>query len=110
MPEAVETHGLLQSSNIIENIIKNCPNIKYDFSLYLPNNNKVIPFKYSLNNETIIRIPYQWEDDFFFDLFDKEKTFLYKSSFYQIFNFHPVHVFLNSKNYSEYNKIKKKIK
>ncbi|MBL0942496.1 MAG: hypothetical protein IBJ00_07225, partial [Alphaproteobacteria bacterium] len=115
VPNAISmrTHGLFQSSNLLFMIINEYKQIKYDFSLCLPNNSKLLPFNYFDNNEQFFtRIPYQWEDDLFFTLPAKEKkldNIIFKQAHYEIFDFHPIHVSLNSNNVENYNRLKKSL-
>lgn len=111
-PEAtsIRMHGLYQSSSLLNKISELLPNIKVDVSLYIPNIKDIYPFDYFTDNKRKIkRIPFVWEDDLEFlgsqnwslDKFSKNKGFT-------ILNFHPIHVYLNSSNSNNYNKVKKK--
>ena len=111
-PEAtsIRMHGLYQSSSLLNKISQLLPNIKVDVSLYIPNIKDIYPFEYCTNNKRKIkRIPFVWEDDLEFlgsqnwslDKFSKNKGIT-------ILNFHPIHVYLNSSNSDNYDKVKKK--
>ena len=113
VPEAkvMRTHGLYQSTNLFFTIIEHFDKINYDVSLFLPNNNFCQPFLfYDENSKKMIRIPFQWEDDVFFLCRVEEKKIekaIFKNANYQIFNFHPIHVYLNSCSSSQYTVMKR---
>jgi len=111
-PEAtsIRMHGLYQNSRLLNKIPDILPNIKVDVSLYLPQLKEIEAFYYYTENlKKLKRIPFVWEDDMEFlitqnwslDKFSKNKGFT-------ILNFHPIHVYLNSSNSNNYNKVKKK--
>lgn len=107
---AMRTHGLYQYSRLYFHILKKYPQIRHDFSLYIPENPYIKIFNFEDDDGNYItRIPYQWEDDMFFYV-NKEylqpKPILFEYASYQIFNFHPIHVYLNSKSSLLYNNLK----
>ena len=112
-PEAISmrTHGLFQSSNLYFHILKKYPQIRYDFSLYIPENPYITPFEFiDDENRSLIRIPYQWEDDLFFlQKNPVPRGILFSHASYQIFDFHPIHVYLNSSCSKDYEQLKKNI-
>ncbi|KTD60723.1 hypothetical protein Lsha_1440 [Legionella shakespearei DSM 23087] len=111
--KAIRTHGLFQNSHLYFHILKNYPQIQYDFSLYIPDNPYLTPFTFENEaNNSLIRIPYQWEDDLFLlsqANSNKNKPILFDHGSYQIFDFHPIHVYLNSHSLSQYENLKVKI-
>ncbi|MCZ6913983.1 MAG: hypothetical protein O7C59_05655 [Rickettsia endosymbiont of Ixodes persulcatus] len=110
VPHAVSmrTHGLYQTSNLFLMIMKKFRNIKFDFSLYIPNNKFIIPYQFFFKDNFIYRIPYQWEDDLYF--YNKSiGEILFKKAYYQIFNFHPMHVLLNSEDEENYTLLKESL-
>jgi hypothetical protein len=93
-PEAkgCRSHSLTQNGQIINCLVEE--GLLYDSNIFLPYQ-KVTPYRHCNN---LYRIPFNWEDDV---------HFLYKRSFddigllpvtddLYIYNFHPVHVFLNT--------------
>ncbi len=109
-PEAtsIRTHGLYHNTRLLTKITDMLPNIRTDVSLYLPQLKQIEFFDfYTPYMKKIRRIPCVWEDDMEFvnskiwslDKFKKNKGIT-------ILNFHPIHVFLNSSNYDNYNDIK----
>lgn len=105
-PNAKSTrmHGLLQSTDILLKL--NQYDIENDVSILLDHQSFLRPY-YS-NYYQITRIPYFWEDDLEMlshrDWEDVEKYFSLTGL--KIFDFHPIHIFLNSSTMETYEKIK----
>lgn len=80
--------------------------IKIDSSIIMPYSNLLINFYFQKDDKTILRVPFNWEDDY--EFFQKNKNFNFngiKNLNDKILNFHPIHVFLNSsssENYTNY--------
>ena len=109
VPNSVSSrsHTLFQSS-IILSMYKEF-GIKYDVSLLLYKSKNIdMHYNPALN---LYRIPYFWEDDV--EMHEKVPNWSLEKisniTGLKIFNFHPIHVILNSKNMSSYNKIKNEI-
>ena len=110
VPEAVSmrTHGLYQSSNFLIQVNQQF-GIKNDVSLFLPNLEVLKPFTFQVAACRLKRIPYNWEDDFSFhdpDFSWSTKTVDWDQD--HIFNFHPIHTALNSRNASAYAELRAK--
>jgi hypothetical protein len=110
VPEAVSmrTHGLYQSSNFLKKAA-GAFGIRNDASIILPGMHHIKPFKLKFGDIILNRIPYFWEDDL--ALLEKNSSWSLANSKYKcpgmkIFNFHPVHVILNTPNYSDYEELK----
>ncbi len=96
----VRSHSLTQSSSILEAFIS--AGLKYDVNLFLPYHDQIKPHK-AWND--LVRIIYNWEDDV---------HWIYKKSFddldinlgneLNIFDFHPVHIYLNTDCAQSYEK------
>lgn len=99
----IRMHGLYQSTNLLFQIFKNYKNLKYDLSLYTPgiNSQKI---HWSYNGVDFIRYNFNWEDDFYLD--NKNFISINKLEKKTIFNFHPIHIFLNSFSFNAYNNLK----
>jgi hypothetical protein len=73
----------------------------------------IIPLrKYYSNHMELLRLPYFWEDDT--EMNHPNSSFLMDDPKYhvpglKIFNFHPIHIVLNSKEMDPYNRLKEKI-
>ena len=102
--KSIRTHGLLQSSEILLKFKKY--GIKNDVSILLHEESFLKPHfsKYF----DLIRFPYYWEDDVEMVHGDWENIKKHFSvSGLKIFDFHPIHIFLNSKTMKRYEKVKK---
>ncbi len=114
-PEAkiMRTHSLYQSSLMFETILKKYPGIKADVSLFLPYEEHVRPHRYyamSANKMNYItRIPYVWEDDY--EMYLPKPNFKFDIGRFsgtgiKIFDFHPIHIALNSVTIDSYARLK----
>jgi len=109
VPEAksIRTHGLYQSTLLLKKFQEY--EIENDLSLFLPNTPNIVPHYSKFFN--LYRFPYFWEDDVAMTeksnwSFDDP---LYHVNGLKIFNFHPIHVFLNSRDVENYENLKKDI-
>lgn len=109
VPEAksIRTHGLFQSTPLVKKFQEY--GIENDLSLFLQNTPNIVPHYSKFFN--LFRFPYFWEDDVAMTeksnwSFDDP---LYHVNGLKIFNFHPIHVFLNSNNMDNYENLKKEI-
>lgn len=104
--KSIRTHGLIQSTEILLKFKKY--NIKNDVSILLSNEHDLKPHysKYL----GIFRFPFFWEDDV--EIMENSNWEGVKKKInikgLKIFNFHPIHIFLNSDDMKNYNKLKKK--
>jgi hypothetical protein len=109
----MRTHSLYQSTPMFEAVLKNYPAIEIDVSLFLPYEKNITPHKFYISGDKkpyIVRIPYVWEDDMEMVLPSPEFEFNIKKfngKGIKIFNFHPIHIALNSTNLVSYEKLKK---
>lgn len=105
-PEAqgVRSHSMLQSTNILQLFADR--KLVYDANHFMPYQKGLKPFKLWTG---MVRIPYNWEDDvhwaygFSFD----ECGLDLNSDELIVFDFHPIHIFLNTENKYRYNEAKK---
>ena len=101
-PEAksLRTHSLIQSSQLLS--IYHKFGIENDVSLFLENTSDIKPH-YSKYFK-LFRYPFLWEDDvaMFSGLSNEHIPKKIKNSGMKIFNFHPIHVYLNSKTMKNY--------
>ena len=102
--KSIRTHGLLQSTEILLKFQKY--GIENDVSILLENQ-PFLEIHYSKYFK-IKRFPYYWEDDIEMingcNWNDTQKHFFIEGL--KIFNFHPVHIFLNSNSMNNYNELK----
>ena len=104
--KSIRTHGLLQSTEILLKFEKY--KIENDVSILFYNEPFLKPH-YSKPFK-ILRMPYYWEDDVAMmseNDWNDVKTHMAVTGL-KIFDFHPIHIFLNSNSMEEYNKIKTK--
>lgn len=109
VPDAVSvrTHKLFQSTPILSKFQNY--GIKNDVSLLLYKTPNLQP--HYLNYFKLFRLPFFWEDDLEMNedvLWNDKKIFSVKGM--KIFNFHPIHICLNSENIQAYEKLKAKKK
>jgi len=109
---SVRTHGLVQSTSILMMMRDNF-NLLYDTSLLLYNSKEIEPHViYTSKTMPLIRIPFFWEDDI--EMYNPNPVFSFDCEKYhvdglKIFNFHPIHIFLNSENMKNYIQCKKNL-
>lgn len=107
VPEAisVRSHGLHVSTDIISEMLKH--GLKIESSIFMPNITDFQNFYIERNNKKILRIPFNWEDDYeFYQSFKKYKFENINHYKKLIMNFHPIHIYLNSNSNIEYEKYK----
>lgn len=113
VPEAVSlrTHALYQSTPLLGQVLASTP-IRNEASLYLPHAPLLYPFEYEWNGRTLLRIPHFWEDDF---EMERAKPVWHLGPLLEIggglkvFDFHPIHVYLNSRNSDPYQALKQQV-
>ena len=104
---SIRTHSLYQSSKLIEKFHKF--GLKNDSSIFLPKTPNITP--HFLKHINLMRFPYFWEDDY--EMLEKPSNWSIdnlnlKSKGLKIFNFHPIHIHLNSINFQKYELLKNK--
>jgi len=110
VPDAkyVRSHSLTQSSLIL-NFFKNL-GLKYSCNTFIPFSSGIEIKPFVLFNG-LIECPHFWEDDIHLIYkwkWEVEKFLNYKGL--KIFNFHPIHIFLNTNMLEKYESTKKHIK
>ena len=101
LPKArvMRTHALIQSNKIM-GLASEKYGIDVDVSLLLPETPNLSPHRiYYYNNIGMTRIPYFWQDDR--EMYNPKKTWDVKNKKFnvpglKIFDFHPIHLYLNS--------------
>lgn len=107
--EAMRTHGLYQSTPIFMKLLKHYPRIHTDVSLFLPQHLGLCAVFWHLDESLppLTRLPYFWEDDIAasnpYWCWDGE---IPQSEGLRIFNFHPIHVALNTGSMVGYRRVK----
>lgn len=107
VPDAVSirSHTLVQGSQILETFEQH--GLKYDVNLLIPQNAGMTLKPFVHWNQKMQRLPYFWEDDvhIIYDDNDDVKIYLNTPGL-KIFDFHPIHLFLNTENLDRYTKSK----
>ena len=110
LPEAIamRTHGLYQTSNFLIKAASDY-GVRVDASLYLPPATHLSPHQVFGEGVTLWRVPYFWEDDSEMhrpdSLWDVDDERLNGPGL-RIFDFHPVHIVLNTQGYRRYQELK----
>lgn len=111
VPDAtsMRSHALVQSSPLFARVLSDTP-IVTDLSLFLPGAPSLAPVEYRYEGRALARIPYFWEDDS--EMENEEpcwamETLLDDSDGLKVFDFHPIHVYLNSADMRAYTSLKR---
>lgn len=113
VPEAtsMRTHALVQSTPLIDAVLKRTP-VRCDVSMLLSHAPRTEPFEFQWGGTTMLRVPYHWEDDV--EMLRDEPSFTLESALrgdgLRVFDFHPIHVMLNSADMKPYEKLKASVK
>jgi len=106
---ALRTHALVQSSPLLQKIFSTFPQLRYDFSVFMYDFPFIGQFNWQFEGTQFKRLNYNWEDDaaFYHDGFKWECP--YFPGKLNIYDFHPIHIHLNSKDGDPYNALKRSI-
>ena len=102
MAKSVRSHSMTQNSNILDLFKEN--GLMFDCNTFIPFNSGINLKAYKHWNG-LVKVPYFWEDDvhcIYGWEWDVEKFLNYKGL--KVFDFHPIHIFLNTENLRRYNK------
>lgn len=110
VPDAtsLRTHGLAWSSILLERVMER-PQLSADVSLFMPMAPELRPVEFWWRKEMLLRIPYYWEDSC--EMSKPAASWSLAAlrgigAGLRIFNFHPIHVYLNSNDFERYRAIK----
>lgn len=113
VPDAgsMRTHALVQSTPLLMRVVE-LSSVMCDFSLFLPHAQYSEPVEYWLNDHCLLRVPYIWEEDF--EMYRpipcwRAGPFLNGVSGLAVFDFHPIHVYLNSPSLEAYEQLKQRV-
>ena len=106
-PEAqsLRTHSLVQSTPLLCEVMQST-GLTIDASLFLPGQTKVEPFRFEWAGHSLLRVPFHWEDDHEMAAAAPRWTLPRGRSTGEVFNFHPIHVYLNSGDMKAYGLLK----
>jgi hypothetical protein len=100
----MRTHGLFQSTPLLAQVLSET-GIKVDASLYLPHARNVHPIEYEWGQKSLLRVPHFWEDDFEMERSAPRwdlKSLVNENEGLKVFDFHPIHIYLNSSTTENY--------
>ena len=104
---SMRTHRLAQSTPWLFQVVERTP-VRIDASLYQHHVRDVRPFPFHTPAGTMLRIPHFWEDDF--EMLAPQPQWtpdgLIEGDGVYVFDFHPVHVFLNGHDMTAYEGLK----
>lgn len=109
VPEAqsFRTHSLVQSTPLLCEVMKSTP-LTIDATLFLAGQTVAQPFQFEWEGHSLLRVPFHWEDDHEMASRHPRWTLASRNAHGEVFNFHPVHVFLNSRDMAAYNSLKQR--
>lgn len=113
VPEAVSmrSHALFQSSPLFAHILWHS-SITIDLSLLLAYAPGLQPGKFFWQGRELLRIPFFWEDDIEMERPQpvwRVEPMLALAPGLKIFNFHPIHIYLNSPSIQPYTQMKRRV-
>ncbi len=106
----MRTHGLVQSTPLLHQIFASFSQLKLDVSLLMHRSEHAHKGFWELDGVRFERLMYNWEDDLEF----YGQRFSYKDPLFfgnlTVFDFHPIHIVLNSSDGSEYRTLKETLR
>lgn len=108
VPQArtLRTHGLIQGSLLLRDVLRAFPQLDYDLSLLTYRFPHSTWFGWRLGGAGIRRLNYVWEDDFAFEDEAQDWKAYEQISSVDVLDFHPIHVTLNSRTNENYERVK----
>lgn len=113
---SVRTHALAQSTILMDMLSRR--GLQTDLSIFLPRNPYLHPVESWFPGRMLLRVPYNWADDFEMNhptpiwhlqsLIEACSSPVFASP-HLIFDFHPIHIFLNSANLEPYQNLKQAV-
>lgn len=108
VPESVSvrSHSMTQNSLILDEFEKK--NLLFDCNTFIPFSSDMVIKPYKHWTKKLVKVPYFWEDDvhiLYNWSWDVERYLNYTGL--KVFDFHPIHLFLNTENLSRYENAKK---
>lgn len=98
----IRSHNLTQNSRLMELFFEK--GIQFDLNDYIPYSSGIELKPWKIWNG-LTKIPFFWEDDLDFCRGNTKKPGEYlQSGGIRVFNFHPIHIYLNSRKISNYEK------
>ena len=105
VPEAVSvrSHSMTQSSKILDDFVN--AGLRYDCNHFIPSSAEMAIKPWLFWDERLVRVPYHWEDDVhcLYGWVGDVSRYVNDDAI-NVFDFHPIHVFLNTENLNRYEK------
>lgn len=112
VPEAISmrSHAVVQSAPILNAIITGTP-ICVDSTLFLPGMAHIRPVEQLAGGKKLLRVPFFWADDYEMERNppDWHLSRHLAVEGLKVFLFHPIHLFLNSADFSSYAALKRDV-
>jgi len=108
---SMRTHSLVQSTPLLAQVLRDTP-ITTDVSLFMPRTPFLRPHEFWWRGRALVRIPFFWEDDCEMQRGDpcwRLAQLLRVGEGLKVFDFHPLHVYLNSARPDEYALLKSRV-
>jgi len=102
----MRTHGLVQGTLLLRDVLRAYPQVQYDLSLLTYRFPHSGWSDWHLGGTRMRRWNYVWEDDFAFDDPTQEWGLYRPTAAVDVLDFHPIHVSLNSRDATRYERIK----
>jgi len=112
VPEAraVRTHCLMQSTPLHDELLRRSA-VEVDVSLFLPHAHGVAPVVQWSPEGRLLRIPYVWQDNM--EMYSPHPVWdaaaVLDAPGLRVFDFHPAHVWLNSRSFEPYERMKSEV-
>jgi peptidoglycan/xylan/chitin deacetylase (PgdA/CDA1 family) len=104
--KSVRSHSLVQSSRILD-YFASC-GLRIDANIYIPISSGIICKPFVIWNN-ILRVPHFWEDDLYLlrnDIVNYDVSTFLSYEGIKVFDFHPIHVYLNTESITRYENAK----
>jgi len=103
---SVRSHSMTQNSLILDEFEKK--NLLFDCNTFIPFSSDIVIKPYNHWTKKLVKVPYFWEDDihilYQWD-WDVERYLNYPGL--KVFDFHPIHLFLNTERLNRYENARK---
>ena len=106
---SIRSHSTTQSSVLLKLFLEK--NIFYECNDFIPFESGIVLKPFSVWGGKMCKVPYFWEDDISF--FQDNRSSIKQLLLYEglkVFDFHPIHIYLNSSSMKQYETIKTDMK
>jgi len=99
--KVVRSHSVTQNTSILEYFKKN--GLVYDLNTEVPFSSNIMLKPY-VDWTGLIKVPYFWQENISFAYnWNLDSSLFTNNNFLKVFNFHPIHIFLNTESIERYN-------